>query len=143
MEKVPQVRFSVLAQWVQMPNMEDEIKKAGGQDWAKYARVWIEKYAPEEERFEVKKDLPKNVTQLSEAQKKYLSMLVGKIGGEDAEKLQTDIYELSKELNVPSKDAFAAIYISLLGKDHGPKAAWFINSLDKEFVKKRLEEASK
>lgn len=142
-EEVPSIRFQVLAQWVQMPNMEDEIKKAGAQSWAKYAKVWIEKYAPEDERFVVSKQLPKEAENLSSDQKKYLSALISKIDTNDVEKLQTDIYELSKQLEVPSKDAFAAVYLSLLGKDHGPKAAALINSLDKEFVKKRFEEASR
>ncbi len=143
-EKVPSVRFQVLAQWVQMPNMQEEIKKAGAEEWAKYAKVWIEKYAPEEEKFEVKKQLPDIAKNLLGEQKKYLLALATKTDtGSDAEKLQTEIYELSKELEIPSKDAFAAIYICLLGKDHGPKAAWLILSLDKDFVKKRLEEASK
>ncbi len=141
-EKVPSVRFQVLAQWVQMPNMEEEISKEGLEAWAKYARVWVEKYAPEEEKFEVKKELPDGIKGLSADQKKYLLVLAEKLDNKNAEEFQTEIYELSKELETPSKDAFASIYISLLGKDHGPKAAWLILSLDKEFVKKRFEEAS-
>ncbi|MBI2195848.1 MAG: lysine--tRNA ligase [Candidatus Levybacteria bacterium] len=142
-EKIPSVRFSVLAQWVQMPNTEEEIKKAGAQKWAKYAKVWVEKYAPEEEKFEVQKKLPSQVDSLSSDQKKYLAALAEKLDVKNAEDFQTEIYELSKQLGIPSKDAFASIYICLLGKDHGPKAAWLILSLDKEFVKKRFEEASK
>lgn len=142
-EKVPSVRFQVLAQWVQMPNMEDQIKKEGLEQWAKYARVWIYKYAPDDEKFEIKKELPEQIKNLSADQKKYLSALSEKLDAKNAEEFQTAIYELSKEISVPSKDAFASIYISLIGKDHGPKAAWLILSLDKEFVKKRFLEASK
>ena len=43
-------------------------------------------------------------------------------------------------MNIPSKDAFAAIYLSLIGKDHGPKAGWLVLSLETKFVKKRFEE---
>lgn len=142
-ENVPSVRFQTIAQWVQMPGMEEEIKKAGAVSWAKYAKVWIEKYAPESERFSISKNLPEQVKNLSGDQKKYLTELIKKLGNEDSEKFQEDIYNLSKEINVSSKDAFAAIYISLIGKDHGPRAALLINSLDKEFVKHRFEEASK
>lgn len=142
-EKVPSIRFSVLAQWVQMPNMEQEIKKEGLEQWAKYARVWVEKYAPDDEKFSVQKELPEVVKNLSADQKKYLETLSEKIDSKTAEDFQTEIYELSKQLGIASKDAFSSIYISLLGKDHGPKAAWLILSLDKEFVKKRFFEASK
>lgn len=136
------VRFSTLAQWVQMPNMEEEIVKERAQDWAKYARVWVEKFAPEEDKFLVQEKLPEEVSKLTGEQKKYLSKLSQIIFNRDAEGLQTQIYNLSKELNLRSKDAFAAVYISLLGKDHGPKAAWLISSLDPEFVKLRFEQAA-
>ena len=41
-------------------------------------------------------------------------------------------------MEIKSTDAFRAIYIAFLGKDHGPKAAWLLQSLDPEFVKERL-----
>jgi lysyl-tRNA synthetase class 1 len=44
---------------------------------------------------------------------------------------------------LPSRDAFQAIYLSLLGKDHGPKAAWLVLSLDKAFVQERFREIGK
>jgi lysyl-tRNA synthetase class 1 len=56
------------------------------------------------------------------------------------EDFQKALYDWSKELKVPSKDAFAAIYLSLIGKDHGPKAGWLILSLEKEFIQKRFKE---
>ena len=65
-KKPPSVRFSVLTQWVQMPNMEEEIKKAGLGEWAKYARVWIERYAPEDQKFTITKNLPEVANSLSE-----------------------------------------------------------------------------
>ena len=38
--------------------------------------------------------------------------------------------------------AFKEIYLIFLGKDHGPKAGWFLASLSREFVLRRLQEAS-
>lgn len=139
----PAVRFSTLTQWVQMPNMEDEIKKHQLQDWAKYAKIWIEKYAPESEKFLVQKSLPDSAKNLSEVQKKYLEKIVQELNKEwDAEEFQKHLYEWAKELEISSKEAFAAIYLTLIGKDHGPKAGWLILSLNKEFVQKRFSEAS-
>lgn len=142
-EKPPKVRFSVLAQWVQMPNMEEEIKKEGTQRWAAYAKVWVEKYAPESEKFLVQKEVPEAARNLNNEQKEYLKK-VSELVSESlsAEDFQTKIYDLAKEMKIPTKDAFAAIYLALLGKDHGPKAAWLISSLDLDFVKKRFNEVS-
>ena len=137
----PTIRFSVLAQWVQMPNMEGEIKKEGLDTWAKYARVWVEKFAPEADKFSVQKQIPAEVQNLSKEQKEFLKKLAGELDKEwIGEDLQTRIYDLGKELGLNGKQSFAAIYLSLIGKDHGPKAGWLILSLDKEFVQKRFIE---
>lgn len=142
-KKPPRIRFSVLAQWVQMPNMKDEIEKNGLSEWAKYARIWIENYAPESEKFSVQKELPVAVNNLSPEQKTYLGKLpelLDKVTS--ADELQTTLYNAAKDMDLSAKDAFAAIYTTLLGKNHGPKAAWLVLSLDKQFVKNRFNEAS-
>lgn len=139
----PEIRFSVLAQWVQMPNMEQKIKEGELSEWAKYARTWVENYAPESDKFIIQKELPKKVITLSREQKTYLASVAQELfGAENAEDFQKRLYDLSQEMNLKAKEAFSAIYLSLLGKDHGPKAAWLLLSLDKAFVTQRLKDAS-
>jgi lysyl-tRNA synthetase class 1 len=141
-KKPPKIRFSVLAQWVQMPNMEEEIKKEDLEEWVKYAKNWIEKYAPENEKFSIQKNLPEVFKNLSQKQKELLQKISEELDENlSAEDFQTRIYDIGKELGLNGKETFAAIYLSLLGKDHGPKAAWLILSLEKDFVKNRFNEA--
>ncbi len=143
-QKPPMIRFSVLAQWVQMPNMEEEIKKEGLENWAKYAGIWVERFAPDQDKFSVQKELPKEVEELSKEQKQLLSKIAKELDKKwEGEVFQTRIYDIGKESGLGGKETFAAVYKSLLGKDHGPKAAWLILSLDKKFVQKRFLEASK
>jgi lysyl-tRNA synthetase class 1 len=140
-KKPHSIRFSVLAQWVQMPNMEEEIKKEGLEEWAKYAKVWVEKFAPDDDKFSIQKTIPQNAKNLSEKQKELLNKISEELDKEwTGDDLQTRIYDLGKEIGLSGKEAFASIYLSLIGKDHGPKAAWLILSLDKEFVIKRFKE---
>ncbi len=140
-KKPPTVRFSVLAQWVQMPNMADKIREEGLEEWVKYAKVWLEKYAPESEKFELQEALPEAVKDLTNKQKELLKKISAEIDRKwDPEEFQTRIYEIGKELGLNGKETFAAIYLSLLGKDHGPKAAWLILSAGKKFIKKRFNE---
>lgn len=138
-KKPPSIRFSVLAQWVQMPNMQEKIKAEGLEEWAKYAKVWVEQYAPESAKFLVQKEIPESVKTLTDKQKELLHKIAEELDKDwDAEAFQIQIYEYGKALGLNGKETFAAIYKSLIGKDHGPKAAWLILSLDKEFVKKRF-----
>lgn len=142
-KKPPKIRFSVLSQWVQMPNMEEEIKKEGLDLWAKYAKNWIEKYAPENEKFTIQKELPSQAKNLSKEQKELLEKIAKELDKKwEGQEFQTKIYDIGKELGLNGKETFAAVYLSLLGKDHGPKAAWLILSLDKNFVSKRFGQAS-
>ena len=141
--KPPKIRFSVLAQWVQMPNMLEDIKKEGLEEWAEYAKVWVERFAPDKDKFSVQKELPQEVKNLNPEQKNLLKTITEDLDKNwEAEDFQTRIYELGKELGLGGQQTFAAIYTCLIGKDHGPKAAWLILSLDKEFVKNRFLQAS-
>jgi len=84
------------------------------------------------------------VSKLSGDQKGYLKEIINLVEKEkDPEKLQFLLYNKAKEKGIKTKEAFAAIYTAFLGKDHGPKAAWFLLSYPKESVVKRLMEAAK
>ena len=54
---------------------------------------------------------------------------------------QKQLYDWAREEEVSSTEGFEALYLPLIGKDHGPKAAWLILK-HKEFVKKRFLEVA-
>lgn len=150
-------RFRTIAQIMQFPNVNindyfskekrgplNDDEKVILTERIKYAKLWLEKYAPEEAIFSVKKEIPGEASKLTELQKNYLQKIIELIGKvKSAEDLQTSLYNLANELKLSTKEAFNAIYLALLGKPFGPKAAWLIHSLDKEFVKKRFSEIQK
>lgn len=140
--KPPKLRFNILAQWVQMPNMEGAIKKKNLGKWAKYAKVWLKKYAPSEVKFEIKEKIPEETKNLNPKQKEYLQKIAQELEKKwNAEDFQKELYEWAKELNLSSEDAFQALYISIIGKNYGPKAGWLILE-NKDFAKKRFKEIS-
>jgi lysyl-tRNA synthetase class 1 len=61
-------------------------------------------------------------------------------GMEDAETIHQEIYAVASRLGIEAKKIFEAIYISFIGKNHGPRAGLFLSSLDKNFVRRRMEE---
>lgn len=107
-----------------------------------FAKIWLDRFAPEGEKFTLSERVPEVVSGLTGLQRKYLKALIPLIKKEniDAENLQVALYDISKKINLPVKEAFAAIYLSLIGKSHGPKAAWFILNIPSDFVLKRFEE---
>lgn len=148
-------RFRTVTQVIQFPNVDPYeyfSQEKGGRltraesnlllERIKYAKLWLKSYAPEEARFTPKSRLPKEADKLSDKQRKYLSKLTDLVEKFDSpKKLQNRLYQLAKSLGLSSREAFSAIYVSFLGKPHGPKAAWLIDSMPKDFVIKRLKEA--
>jgi len=145
-EKPPKLRFRQVTQWIQMANMADRIESDPAlQKRAKYAKIWLERFAPEEEKFEVisHDQYAKANIALSDKQKKLLIKVAEELKRKWApEELQNAIYQWVKDLGLTSDQAFQAIYLTLLGKNHGPKAAWLILSQSKDFIQERLAQAA-
>ena len=109
----------------------------------KYAKYWLENYAPDEYRFEMTEGIPESAKKLSSEQREYLAKIIPVIEEKtDGAGLQVSLYELSKSIGIPTKDAFSAIYLSLIGKTHGPRAGALILNLGTDKVTKRLKEVS-
>jgi lysyl-tRNA synthetase class 1 len=110
----------------------------------KRAENWLEKYGPDEIKFEIQKELPKLSKPLSEKQKQLLQAIMEKLGKhKDAPDLHNFIYVHGKDLGLTPKETFEPIYQVLLSKTSGPKAGWFLSLLDSDFVIKRFKEAIK
>ncbi len=105
-----------------------------------YVANWLAKYAPEEVKFQVQEKLPK--VELSKDQKGFLAKLAEGINKEkdlSGQGMHDLIYATVDVVGLPKGDAFKAIYRVILGKDSGPKAGWFLASLDRAWLTKRFQ----
>lgn len=145
-------RFSQIAFLVQMPHMDlyEEVTKMKEQPLTdedksevelrvEYARRWLQEYADDKFIFELKQNLPEY--SLTNEQTLALSILASNI--ESAESLDGQvmhelIHNVRQETELDPKVFFSAIYQVFLGKESGPKVGWFLSTLDKDFVVKRL-----
>lgn len=135
-------RFSQVAFAVQMPHLDlykefPSADRAELDERAAYAKRWLDKYAPEKFVFKLQDRLPEAARALTAEQKSALTEIRAFIADftdmPSGEALHAKLHELKE---------FKAIYLAFLGKDYGPKAGWFLASLPKDFVEKRLAEAS-
>ncbi|KKP89022.1 MAG: Lysine-tRNA ligase [Berkelbacteria bacterium GW2011_GWA2_35_9] len=156
-QEVPEylMRFSKIVSYIQISylDIEKEAEKEKGskltevdkKDLAnriKYARIYLEKFASEDEKFEIQKEIPK--VKLNDSQKKLLEKIADLVAREsEPEIIHNYIYETGKVLGLKPKETFETIYQIFLNKTSGPKAGWFLANLDKNFVFKRIKEASK
>jgi len=149
-------RFRDVANYLQMPNINlvrhfEEVKGKSLTAFEKkvlkervlYAKIWLRDHAPPEAVFSISETLPEGTKKLTKEQGAYLEALakiLEKKLPSTAEALQAELYNLAKEQRIESAKAFEAIYLALIGKTHGPKAAWLITAQDKRFVIKRFKE---
>jgi len=101
---------------------------------------WLEKYAPEEIKFHLHYEKPD--VEINEDEKNFLRKLKEKFEKIewDAEAIHSTIHETAKECDLPAKKAFQTIYKITLAKQQGPRAGYFLQSLGREFVLKRIGE---
>jgi lysyl-tRNA synthetase class 1 len=126
------------------------------QERLRSARAWLETYAPERARMEVRSTLPEEAAAIDEGQRSYLGALAALVNpgadpssgdsrtalrGGDA--WQAAIFETAAARELPAGKAFEAIYLAFLGRPNGPRAGWLLAGLDPAFVAARLREAAK
>lgn len=110
-----------------------------------YLRRWLDEFAPEDLRFEVRGTIPNETSGLSDDQRRFLARLAGELREEmDGERIHELVYGLGAEFPATKPaDLFQAIYLSLLGKPRGPRAGWFISVLGAKFCAERFVLASR
>lgn len=105
-----------------------------------YVAFWLERYASDNIRFLLQADLP-DVSGLSDKQTAFLAGLAEKIAKEEqleADWVHQTIHTLKDEHGLGAREAFQALYTVLLGKTSGPKAGWYLTTIDKNWLVRRL-----
>ncbi|MBT6069414.1 lysine--tRNA ligase [Candidatus Peregrinibacteria bacterium] len=128
----------------------------------KYVKTWLETHAPDSFIYKVIEDeIPESAYDLSIEQKTFLKNIAEMLKSVpdslraegqkrkghasaclEGEYIHSETHRLVKESGLAPREAFPAIYHSLLGKEFGPKVGWFIEALDRDFIVKRFEEVS-
>jgi lysyl-tRNA synthetase class 1 len=122
----------------------DDSELAIVEERIKYAKFWLENYAPGEYVFEMTKEVPEVTKNLTSEQKEYLKKITTLFENEvNADSLQVSLYELSKQLKIKTSDAFSAIYLAFIGKTHGPRAGMLLSGFGKQKVFDRINEIMK
>jgi len=117
----------------------DDTAKKDVERRIRYAKSWLEKFAPDNLKFEIVEKV--DPTMFDEDEKRFLRELASKLNeGMNAEEIHNTIYSVAKSLQIKPSKAFQSIYKAILGKTYGPRAGYFIKMLGVDWVKRRLSE---
>ena len=145
-------RFREVAQVTQMPNTDPKTyfeEKKGNklenkekevlEERVKYAKFWLEEYAPDEAKFKVAASERGAKTRGKLPSEFYQKLIKITESVSSPEELEKKLYILIKESGFSTKEVFAELYILLINKPYGPKLAWLIWE-NKEKALKKLKE---
>ncbi len=110
----------------------------------KYAKVWVEKYAPERYKFTLQEA---SQIKLSDKEKEVVSKVLDELKSAvknnlSDKELHQKFYEICQQEGIKTRDFFKLMYSILLNKDHGPKLASFLLMLGNkaiDILKKSIE----
>ena len=104
-------------------------------------RYWLDGFAPDMVKFSLCKEMPK--VDVSDEEKAFFKALSDKMRSIDwnAEAINAAIVEAAAPIG--NKAAFKAMYKILINMSKGPRLGPFLESMDPEFVIRRLDKASK
>ncbi|MEX0881650.1 MAG: lysine--tRNA ligase [Candidatus Saccharimonadales bacterium] len=107
----------------------------------KFIDNWLNKWAPEEVKFELLKQV--NAADFTQAEEEYLNILSQKIAqapaGADGVWFHKAIYELKESRHMSPEQVFTPLYRAIIGQDSGPRAGWFLSILPRDWLTKRLK----
>jgi lysyl-tRNA synthetase class 1 len=138
----------ILKRTEQLPSPLDTEEECNLVQRLKNVQYWLDNFAPEIVKFEIKKTLP--TIKLTGDQKRFLSQVAQMLSKTEwkPDFIHSAIYTVIGDLeNVGkkrlAKEGFKTIYQVLLGKENGPRAGYFLSSLEKDFVLDRFNKAAK
>ncbi|HSX23590.1 MAG TPA: lysine--tRNA ligase, partial [Candidatus Saccharimonadales bacterium] len=106
-----------------------------------YIDEWLQRWAPEDVKFELRTDVKPD--EFTDQERQFLQKLGDKVAAaqEDADGawFHAAIYELKDEAGLEPKELFAALYKLLIGKTSGPRAGYFLSILPRDWLVKRLK----
>lgn len=113
-------------------------------DQANRARMWLDRYAPDDAKFAVADSLPEVAAnerlEVKAAVAAYAKLVIDAEWKADV--LHNAVYDAAETAGLTGKDVFTGIYHAFLGADRGPRLGWFLEALGREETLKRLLEMS-
>ena len=149
-------RFSTVVYVAQMEhlNIEDEfsqlkgealtsMEKAELEERMKYAEKWLKSYAPEKYHFALAEVLPERAKNFSDIQKRALRSVLSFVEEHDqlvGKEFHEALHKIKEAEGIKPIELFQALYIAFLDRESGPQAGWFLSTLNRDFLIKRLKE---
>ena len=136
-EKPERTNFKHLVTLTQIGKTEGLNKES--MERSEKVKNWLEKYAPEDFKFEIQDEVK---VDLNEKQKKSLKTLKNYLSDGDCteEELYNEFYKICEKVEMKNSEFFQGVYKAITGKSRGPRLAPLILAVGKNKIIKLLEQ---
>lgn len=107
-------------------------------------RYWLERYAPENLRITLYQEPPEEaVKELDDEAVRALEVMRDGLLSIpwEAEAIHNAVYEVSRGHGIDPRKTFQAFYLILLGRRRGPRLGYFLSTMSREEVLRRIDRA--
>lgn len=121
----------------------DAHSRAELEERVEHVRYWLDRFAPDGVRFEVQPELPD--FERSDADRAFYADAADRfeaLGAWTGQNVHDAVYDARDAAGLSAGQAFRAVYRAVLGQDRGPRAGFFLSSLERDWVVRRFREAS-
>ncbi|MBD3259719.1 lysine--tRNA ligase [Candidatus Woesearchaeota archaeon] len=118
---------------------EDELEYV--KERLRFAKKWVEKYAPDQYRFQLQSEVPVGIV-LDAKQKKALKQISVSLKAKkykEIQELHDEFYNIARYVDLEPAELFKAAYLVLIKKEKGPQLANFILTIGQEKVAELFE----
>jgi len=121
----------------------DDVGRRRLAERVEHVRVWLDEAAPDQVRFQVRPALPEDLA-LGDEDKAFLGRLADALATApwDGQSVHDAVHAAAQATGISQGQAFRAVYRTVLGQDRGPRAGFFLASLDRGFVVDRFRAAA-
>lgn len=109
----------------------------------KCVRYWLDHFAPDSVRFSISESPPE--LELNDVERKFLLSLIDSFSNLpwEGDAIHNAVYECAREAGLSPRKAFQLLYKIFIDRTSGPRLGYFLSTLDRDFVVKRLESTLK
>lgn len=111
-------------------------------DQANRARMWLDRYAPDDVKFAIQPTLPEVAAAEPAPVKAAVAAYAAAVstGEWKADVLHNAVYDAATSAGITGKELFTGIYRAFLGADRGPRLGWFLEAIGRDETLARLKE---
>jgi lysyl-tRNA synthetase class 1 len=119
------------------------VERTSIEERVRTAQLWLDRYASPDQVLKLTDEVSPLTRSFTDEQRRFLATIAASFEhvAWEGDAIQGVIFDATRSTPIEPAGGFAALYVTFLGRESGPKAGPFLSFLDRAFVLDRLKAA--